>query len=280
MRQTGFRGAVALITGGASGIGKALGQELARRGAKVVLADLQGELAEKSAGEIRAAGGDARAATLDVRDFGAFERVAAECERIDYFFNNAGTGSIGEVLSLRAEDWDLVLGVNLMGVVNGIRVVYPRMAKRGSGHIVNTASVAGLGPAPFLVPYATTKHAVVGLSKSLRPEAERHGVRVSVLCPGVVRTPLLTGGAFMRKPPGWQDDKALSIWKKLRPVDPEPFAKGVLAAVAKNRAVIVLPWHAALLMRVLGAFPGLQQPLGRGMLKKLETDAPELVRHE
>jgi NAD(P)-dependent dehydrogenase (short-subunit alcohol dehydrogenase family) len=279
-----FQDAVALITGGASGIGRALAQDLARRGASVVLADLQTELAEQTASDIRASGGDASAVTLDVRDAGAFERVVDQVwrdhERIDYFFNNAGTGSIGEVLTLTAEDWDLVLGVNLHGVLNGIRAVYPRMAKQGFGHIINTASMAGLGPTPLLVPYATTKHAVVGLSKSLRPEAELHGVRVSVLCPGVVRTPLLTGGAFMRKPKGWREDRAMPLWEKLRPIEPEPFARDVLRAVAKNRGVIVLPWHAAFLTRLLAAFPGLQETIARAMLRRINREMPELSSGE
>ena len=276
-----YRDAVVLITGGASGIGRALAEELGRRGASVVIVDLQSELGARVADEIRTAGGNAKAVALDVRDAPAFERVVqgvfADEGRIDYFFNNAGTGSIGEVLNLSPEDWELVVGVNLGGVLNGIRAVYPRMVKQGFGHIVNTASVAGLGPTPLMVPYATTKHALVGLSKSLRVEAETHGVFVSVLCPGVVRTPLLTGGALMRKPPGWRDDRILSLWEKLRPVEPAPFANQVLDAVAKNRRVIVLPRHAAVISALLRTFPALEDWLARRALKSLLADAPELA---
>lgn len=277
-----FRDSVAVITGGASGIGRALGHELSRRGASVVLADLQGELAASEAEAIRRAGGKATATALDVREADALdalsERVRSEHGRVDFFFNNAGTGSIGEVLHLERDDWELVLGVNLMGVIRGIAAFYPLMVEQGFGHVVNTASIAGLGPAPLAVPYAATKHAVVGLSKSLRVEAARHGVRVSVLCPGVVRTPLLSGGVLVKKPEGYREGVVLGLWEKLRPVEPEPFARSVLDAVAKNRGVIVLPRHAAFVMRLLALFPALEEPLARRMLSDVHAAAPELFR--
>jgi NAD(P)-dependent dehydrogenase (short-subunit alcohol dehydrogenase family) len=277
-----FRDSVAVITGGASGIGRALGHELAKRGARVVLADLQGELAGEEAAAIRRAGGGAVAVQLDVRDATAMdalaERLMAEHGRVDLVFNNAGTGSVGEVLHLEQEDWDLVLGVNLTGVINGIRAFYPRMAKQGFGHIVNTASVAGLGPAPLAAPYATTKHAVVGLSRTLRVEAARHGVRVSALCPGVVRTPLLSGGVLVKKPAGYREEAVLGLWEKLSPVEPEPFARSVLDAVARNRGFIVLPRRTAFVMRLLALFPALEEPLARRMLESVHAVAPELFR--
>ncbi|MBC7174389.1 MAG: SDR family NAD(P)-dependent oxidoreductase, partial [Polyangiaceae bacterium] len=143
-----YVGAVALITGGASGIGRALCEALAERGAEVVVADRQAEEGEAVAAAIRAAGGNAYAATLDVRDADAFRAVAEgvvkSSGRIDLFFNNAGIGVAGEVERYSRRDWDEVVDVNLRGVIHGIDAVYPIMITQGRGHIVNTASMAGL----------------------------------------------------------------------------------------------------------------------------------------
>lgn len=192
-----FEEATAIITGGASGIGRALAEELAKRGAEVVLADLQIELAEEAAREIRLAGGQATAWQLDVADFSAMEKLLRETVertgRLDYIFNNAGIGIGGDVHRHSIEDWNRIIDVNLRGVINGVQGAYKIMRNQGFGHIVNTSSMAGLMPSPGVSSYATTKHAVVGLSKSLRAEAAPAGIRVSVLCPGVIRTPILEG---------------------------------------------------------------------------------------
>ena len=137
-----------------------------------------------------------------MRSYPSFEGAVAEAVqqsgRIDYLFNNAGIGVGGEVDSYTLDDWNDVFDVNLRGVVHGIQAVYPIMIRQHSGHIVNTASMAGLLAGPGTVSYTATKHAVVALSKALRLEAERHGVQVSVLCPGAIRTPILTGGVYGR----------------------------------------------------------------------------------
>jgi NAD(P)-dependent dehydrogenase (short-subunit alcohol dehydrogenase family) len=248
------RGAVAFVTGGASGIGRALSEELVRRGAEVVLADRQLALAEEVARALREKGGRATACEVDVCNLEAFRRAVdatlARTGRIDYLFNNAGIGVGGEVLTYRREDWDDVFDVNIRGVAYGIQAVYPHMVARGRGHIVNTASVAGLLPPPEGMSYTTSKHAVVGLSRALRIEAARHGVRVSALCPGVIRTPILTGGKFGRvNLPGVTHEKILAQWEKLRPIEPEELARRALDEVERNVGIIVVPrWWKALWM--------------------------------
>jgi NAD(P)-dependent dehydrogenase (short-subunit alcohol dehydrogenase family) len=241
-----FGGATAIVTGGASGIGRALAEELARRGCEVVLADLQIELAEEVASEIRVSGGKAKAVKIDVADFPAMERIVQETVertgRLDYIFNNAGIGMGGNVNHYGIEDWNQMIDVNLRGVINGIQAAYKIMVAQGFGHIINTASMAGLMPGPGSVAYTTTKHAVVGLSKSLRAEAAQMGVRVSVLCPGVIRTPILEGGGKYGKmlidiPP----EQMRRLWEKLKPMSPNIFAKKVLNSVAKNKAIIIAP---------------------------------------
>jgi len=236
----------AFITGGASGIGRALAEELAERGVEVVLADRQLALAEEVASSIRRAGGRATAHELDVRDPAQFQRVVDETVsrtgRIDYLFNNAGIGVGGDMASYEMRDWDDVFDVNLRGVAHGIQAVYPVMRAQGSGHIVNTASAAGLLPAPNAGSYAATKHAVVGISKALRIEAREYGIRVSALCPGVIRTPILRAGEFGRTNLNAEgEQKMMAFWERLRPMDPRAFARKTLREVARNVPIIIVP---------------------------------------
>jgi short-subunit dehydrogenase len=183
---------IAVITGAGAGIGAALARELAMRGARVVIADVDVLNAAEVATGIRIAGGHATHARADVTSAIAVEELAAEAVarhgRIDLWINNAGIAVGGATESLELADWRSVLDVNLTGIVHGVHAVYPRMLAQRAGHIVNVASVAGLAPYPFALPYVTSKHAVVGLSLALRAEAATHGVRVSVACPGMVRT--------------------------------------------------------------------------------------------
>jgi NAD(P)-dependent dehydrogenase (short-subunit alcohol dehydrogenase family) len=272
-----FANQVAIITGGASGIGRALGEELAARGCEVILADRQQALAEEVAKGIVERGGRATGVELDVRSLAAFQAVARATRertgRIDYLFNNAGIGVGGEMDSHRPEDWDDVIDVNLRGVTHGIQAVYPTMARQRSGHIVNTASMAGLVPAPATGVYSATKFAVVGLSKALRLEAERHGVRVSVLCPGAIRTPILTGGAYGRiNIENLSKEAVARLWERARPMPPEELARRTLDAVRRNQAIIVLPswWKAFWYLERLS--PGLSLELWGNILERLRAD--------
>lgn len=241
-----FDGATAAVTGGASGIGRALAEELAKRGCEVVLADLQIELAQEVASDICGSGGKANALNVDVTDFFAVKQLVQETlertGRLDYVFNNVGIGIGGNVNHYSIEDWNQMIDVNLRGVINGVQAAYPIMMNQGFGHIINTASMAGLMPSPGSVAYATTKYAVVGLSKSLRAEAAPLGVYVSVICPGVIRTPILEGGGRYGKmlieiPP----EEMRRMWERLKPMPPDIFANKVLHSVAKNKAIIIFP---------------------------------------
>jgi NAD(P)-dependent dehydrogenase (short-subunit alcohol dehydrogenase family) len=277
MSESAYSGKVAVITGGASGIGAALGKEIARRGAHVVLADRQADLAEQVASGIREGGGRATAVELDVRSLPAMSAVVdgtvAQLGAVDYFFNNAGIGVGGEMSNYEPRDWDDVFDVNLRGVANGVQAVYPQMIRQGSGHIVNTASMAGLVAAPGDGSYTATKHAVVGLSKALRLEAKRHGVRVSVLCPGAIRTPILTGGKFGRvNIDGLSEDKLLAMWETLRPMDVDVFARKAARAVARNQAIIVLPRWWKAFWYVERFSPALSARVWGAMLERMRAD--------
>lgn len=246
--QQGLRtydGAVAIITGGASGIGRALAEALVARGARVVLADRQIELAEEVARGLTESGGQATAHAVDVVDANAVESMVdttfRTAGRIDYYFNNAGIAISGEVQVYRPGDWDRVFDVNLRGVAHGIDAVWPRMIDQGFGHVINTASVAGLIPSPGITSYGATKHAVVGLSKALRVEGMRYGLRCSALCPGFIRTPILDGGRFGAELQKIPESLKQKLWARARPMDPNRFAVEVLKDVARNRSYIIVP---------------------------------------
>jgi len=243
-------GKVAFVTGAASGIGAALATALAGAGAEVWIADRRAGPAEELARRLAGDGARAHPVELDVRSYSSFERATAAAlrrsGRIDFLFNNAGIGVGGEVDGYTLDDWYDVFDVNLRGVVHGIQAVYPSMIRQRCGHIVNTASMAGLVTTVSQASYTASKHAVVALSKTLRLEAQRHGVRVSVLCPGVIRTPILTGGAYGRND-GVSDEDLLRLAETVRPMAPETFAERALRAVLRNDAIIVVPaWWKAL----------------------------------
>jgi len=278
-----FNEATAVVTGGASGIGRALTMELAKRGCEVVLADRQIQLAEGVALEIRASGGKASAWEIDVTDYPSIEQLVLETTsrtgRLDYIFNNAGIGIGGTVREYCIKDWDQIVNVNLRGVINGIQAAYQIMINQGFGHIVNTASMAGLIPSPNLVAYATTKHAVVGLSKSLRAEAASAGVYVSVLCPGVIRTPILEGGKYGRLPAEISPEKMHEFWEKYKPMPTDIFAYKAINSVAKNKAIIVIPAWWKLFWWINRLFPSMGINLAEKDFKKMQIQIGIADKH-
>ena len=248
--MSSWYGKVAFVTGGGSGIGAALSAKLVDAGAQVWIADRHFDHAKTLAQRLDASGARAHAVELDVRDPAAVRRaidaVVDAAGRLDYLFNNAGIGIGGEVDTLTLDDWSDIIDVNLRGVIHGVDAAYPIMIKQGSGHIVNTASMAGLITTSAQAAYSSTKHAVVALSKTLRVEGKTHGVRVSVLCPGVVRTPILTGGEYGHNRSISRENQQ-KLGEALRPMDPDEFADQALRAVMRNQAIIVVPrWWKAL----------------------------------
>jgi NADP-dependent 3-hydroxy acid dehydrogenase YdfG len=270
-----FHEAVALVTGAASGIGAALARGLAARGARVILADRDEEGAQAEADRLQASGRRAAAKVLDVRDASAVEEAVAgvfrEHGRLDYLFNNAGIGVGGEVRDLALDDWKAALDVNLLGPLHGIQAAYPRMVAQGFGHIVNTASMAAFMATALAGPYGATKSALLSVSRTLRVEAADHGVRVSVLCPGVVRTAILDNGGRYGRIQAFGDLTALKdLWERARPMDADVFAGKVLAAVARNRAIIIVPawWRAVRLLNAVA--PSLADAIAARELRRVK----------
>jgi NAD(P)-dependent dehydrogenase (short-subunit alcohol dehydrogenase family) len=197
--QGNIEGKVAVITGAGSGIGFALAARLSEAGAKVVLADVERRALETAADSLRGRGAEVLAVATDVSDATQVEALAAAT--IDHYgevhivCNNAGVGSRGLAMAeLPIQDYQWVLGVNLFGVIHGINSFLPHLRAQDQGHIINTASIAGLAPLPGMGPYSAAKAGVVALSETLHMELQAEGsnVDVSVLCPGWVRTGLGT----------------------------------------------------------------------------------------
>jgi NAD(P)-dependent dehydrogenase (short-subunit alcohol dehydrogenase family) len=190
-----LKGKVAVVTGAASGIGRAMAERFAREGMKVVLADVEKKALEETVGAIAKSGTEAWGVVTDVsrrEDVEALARKTFELHGGAHVLcNNAGVGAGGMSYEQPLSDWEWTIGVNLWGVIHGIRAFVPRMIEQGEGHVVNTASMAGLISAPGMGAYCASKHAVVAISECLFHEltlAAGGKVKVSVLCPGWVKT--------------------------------------------------------------------------------------------
>ncbi|MGN6677300.1 MAG: SDR family NAD(P)-dependent oxidoreductase [Streptosporangiaceae bacterium] len=250
-----FAGKVAIVTGGGSGIGAAIVRALATRGSEVVIADIDETAAKALAEEVNAwSSVPASTAVVDLTDARAVadqvNQVDADNRILDLIFNNAGIAVAGLVDQLTLDHWDRVIDVNLKGVVHGVHAAYPVMLRQGHGHIVNTASLAGLVPGPGLAPYVAVKHAVVGLSLSLRAEAAIRGVKVSAVCPGFVDTPLLNrvNPGLPQTETGANAETLARMLGKLYQAD--SLAQDVLRGIEQNRALIVAPRSARIAWRM------------------------------
>jgi NAD(P)-dependent dehydrogenase (short-subunit alcohol dehydrogenase family) len=184
---------VAVITGAASGIGFGMARAFGHEGMRVVLSDVSAERLNDAVTDLQSEGIDCVGQITDVRSLEAVEALARAAVdsygQVHVVCNNAGVGVFGRQWELSEQDWALAIDICLWGVINGVRVFVPRMlASEGQCHVVNTASMGGLLSAPFVGPYAAAKHAVVGLSKSLRVELGGTNVGVTLVCPGNVRT--------------------------------------------------------------------------------------------
>jgi len=241
-----FAGKVALITGAGSGIGEAIASALADRRATVVIADINGEAAERAAYELLAKGADAESAVVDVSNESSVQtlvnRVYSDHGHLDLMINNAGIHIGGVALSTSSEDWRRLMEINYWGVVHGIRAAATIMKQQSDGHIVNISSLAGITPTPTQTIYAASKWAVTGLSLSLRPELAADGIRLTTICPGAIRTKLFEHGYVVDVTDNNRLER-LARW--MFPADRA--ANRILRAIRYNRAIAVFPAHAKIL---------------------------------
>lgn len=242
-------GKVAAITGGANGIGLAMARRFASEGMRIALGDIEEPVLRAAEAELCDAGAEVLAMPLDVLDPAKVQSFADACvERfggVDVFCNNAGVAGGGLAWEMPLSTWEWVIGVNLFGVVHGIRSFVPLLMQREEAHIVNTASVAGLVGAPFMGPYNASKHAVVGISETIFHELAMVApqVKVSVLCPGWVDTGI--GRSERNRPERFMDvladpegdEQLMSVVNDLlaNGMRPEEIAEHVLDAVRNER---------------------------------------------
>jgi len=264
-----YQGKMAVVTGGGSGIGRSLAHAFARRGARIVLADIEKPALDAVAGELERAGGEVLALRVDVADS---RQVAHLAEAVYEAFgaahvlcNNAGIAVGGRIKDVSLEEWDWVLRVNLFGVIHGVRAFLPHMLASGEPcHIVNTASLAGLMSAPGLAPYSASKYAVVAISEALAMECAGSNVGVSVVCPGFVKTRIaeIERHAGPEIPARAVTPEVETMRGLLRAVvdggtDPDLIAQRVLEGI-DQRALYILPNPEGIFETVRARFAAIQ----------------------
>jgi len=240
----GFTGKRALVTGAASGIGKATALAFARGGADLVICDLNEQALEAAAEEARSMGRDVFLRKVDVSDRAAMKAFAEEVNTslggIDILVNNAGVAHGGMFVDAPLEDWDWILSINLMGVIHGCHFFLPKMIDRGGGgHVVNISSAAGFMGLAGMSLYCTTKFAVFGFSESLREELRPHRIGVTVVCPGFIDTRIAKGGRMVGKHATPEMKAKAEALLRNRNFSPDRVAERILNAV--ERDVHVLP---------------------------------------
>lgn len=242
-----FRDKVVFVTGAGSGLGAGMSRALGAAGARLVVVSCRHEEAARDVAKaIGDGGGRAWPMHLDVTEAGAFEARVAEVwdaeGGIDVLVNNAGIGVAADARDMSLDFWQRTVAVNLMGVIHGVQAAWPRMAARGGGQVVNIASAFGLLPGPLYAAYTATKHAVVGLSRSLRAEGRDLGIGVTAVCPGFIRTRILEDALVA----GLDRERAEEVIP-FRFLDAESAVQTILEGVARNRARVVFPWEIRLL---------------------------------
>ena len=256
-----FADAVAIVTGGGMGLGEALCEELGRRGATVVVADIDGGAAQQVAGRLTQAGTQAVAVPVDVANqievAQLIENTVAEYGRVDYMINNAGIAIGGDSRDLSLQQWRHVLDVDLLGVVHGTVHAYQMMARQGHGHIVNISSLTGLIPQPGNAAYCTSKHGIVGLSLSSRAEGADLGVKVSAACPGDMKTKIYDNMVVVNMPREQVATLSRRTHYLMPQMSAQAAARAILRGVDRNRPLIVFPVVVQVIWHLYRRFPGL-----------------------
>lgn len=272
-----FKGKVALMTGAASGLGRGISLALARAGCDLVLVDVNEEGMRETAALAEGFGARCLVKRADVSSRAEMEKTAAEVlaewGRVDVLVNNAGVAVGGELVNIPMDDIEWITGINLMGEVYGTRLFLPQMIARGEGHVVNVGSLSSLVVLPFHIAYTTTKFGLAGFSEALWAECKRHGVGVTLVCPGAVSTNIAAG---TRAYPG--NERQREVTEKFermleeKGMDPEEAGRRVVEAIARGRFLLILGREACLLYYLRRFFPGLMRSVVAGLTAYASRD--------
>jgi len=271
-------GKVAVVTGAGSGIGRAIAMALAERGADLSICDVDESGLEETAEAARQLGRSVLALRVDVADADAMaafaERTRGELERVDVLVNNAGIGVAGPFVDVPLAAWELILGINLKGVVHGCHHFVPAMiAAANGGHVINIASSAGFVAAPGMSAYTATKYAVLGLSESLQIELAEHGIGVTAVCPGIINTPIVRSmHMYGERATEAQRARGVEGFAR-RNYTPERVAGNVLRAVQRNRVVAPISPEAWVFYYLKRLSPGLVWAFLRQMARREAAQA-------
>lgn len=266
-----FKDKIVLITGAASGIGRGFAEAIAADGGCVIVADINAAGAAEVAQRIAAKGGRAEELTLDVADPAALEAVLHDAARrhgrLDYVFCNAGVAVAGELRDMTAGHWRRLTDINILGAINTATIAFGIMAAQaGGGHVVITASLAGLIGLPLLPAYATTKAALVMFASALRLEGKDLGVKVTALCPGFIASGIYEASQYLKI------DREKAFAAVPLPIAPlEKAVPPLLAGVLAGRAQVMWPGYGGLLWRLQRWLPGL---VALGQLVQLRKVRP------
>ncbi|HOV72444.1 MAG TPA: SDR family NAD(P)-dependent oxidoreductase [Candidatus Hydrogenedentes bacterium] len=265
---------VALITGAACGIGHATALAFARKGAQLVLCDVNSEELERTAAQVSEISTCLLARRVDISKHEEVEAFADEVHRLvpslDVLVNNAGVYIVGGILDLSLDDWEWVLGVNLRGVIHCCHYFVPAMVQRGQGgHVINVSSMYGFWPAGRVTGYLTSKFGVFGFSEALREDLRGTGIGVSTVCPGVINTNLVqstrlrnTGNADALR------DHLQRIYDR-RNYGPEKVAGAIVRAVERNRRLVLVSPEARIMYHMNRLCPPLSRIIARASTRRM-----------
>jgi NAD(P)-dependent dehydrogenase (short-subunit alcohol dehydrogenase family) len=263
-----FADKVVVVTGGASGLGRGLGEAVARAGAKLVVGDIDLAAASALCDELARAGKTASAVHVDVTDAASVERLVAQAValhgRIDYMFNNAGIAAAGEFHEMSADTIRRVVEIDLLGAAYGTLAAYRQMVRQRGGHIVNIGSMLALFPNPLSAAYVAAKHGLGGLTQSVSAEASAYGVSLTLICPGYIATNLFKAGTFEGS---LRSDNILERIP-FRLIDVDTAVARTLEAVLARRSIAVFPLYGRVLWWIHRLSPRLMIGLLRLTMKR------------
>lgn len=257
--MTEIRGKTAVVTGAASGIGRATAAALAGEGAKVIVTDIDRAGLAQTVEQIEAAGGEASSYLLDVADRGAFYAFAAEVEQAhggaDIVVNNAGVAQVAEVEDLNYDDFEWVMNIDFWGMVYGTKAFLPQLQRKGAGHVVNVSSIFGMIAVPSQAAYNSAKFGIRGFTEALRHEMKDTDIQVSCVHPGGIKTNIVRNARFQQSATVAEREDAVIGFDELARTTPEKAAQTIVRGIRKNKPRILIGFDARIVDWIQRLFP-------------------------